>query len=106
MAKITVRRFTLWNAIDRYVKACGGDTSAKTIGPARTDAEIEVQHAVEDLTRLPLSVLRPLKRFERAMDYFRGKSHSNKDARAYYDEDHVAHKLAEAMLRHFRRHKP
>ena len=103
MAKITVRRFTLWNAIDRYVKACGGDTSAKTIGPARTDAEIEVQHAVEDLTRLPLSVLRPLKRFERAMDYFMGKSN---DAKDYAQRTDVAYTLAQAMLRHFRRHKP
>jgi hypothetical protein len=39
------RRVALWEAINAYVRACGGDPSARTVGVARMNAVIAVERA-------------------------------------------------------------
>ena len=46
------RRVALWEAINAYVRACGGDPSARTVGVARMNAVVAVERAAmaeEDL---------------------------------------------------------
>lgn len=46
------REVSLWEAINEYAQACGGDTSAKTLSDRRMDAVVVVERALK--TRRPL----------------------------------------------------
>jgi hypothetical protein len=39
------RRVAFWDAVNRYVRACGGDTGAATAGDERMDAVVAVEQA-------------------------------------------------------------
>jgi len=40
----------LWDAINKYTEACGGDTSKKTAHRKRMDAVVEVENSLEKYT--------------------------------------------------------
>lgn len=39
----------LWNAVNRYAEACGGDTGSETVSGARMDAVVAVDDAVDTI---------------------------------------------------------
>ena len=43
------KKVRLWDAINEYVKACGGDTSVATIGERRMNAVAMVERVVESI---------------------------------------------------------
>lgn len=46
---MTTLHAQLWNAINEYAAACGGDTSDKTIGERRMQAVAAVEKALRDI---------------------------------------------------------
>lgn len=44
-------REKLWEAVNSYAQACGGDTSEKTASGRRMSAVVDVERAVKDIVR-------------------------------------------------------
>ena len=48
----------LWDAVNKYAEACGGDTGRKTIGDARMNAVVEVDRAVRGIANRRVTAVR------------------------------------------------
>ncbi len=53
------QRVELWNAINAYAEACGGDTSARTVSTRRMSAVADVERILSGLgVKMPEAVFR------------------------------------------------